>query len=139
MGNLKVISIWEQYSYYYLEGMSATLKIALVSVLTSILFGIIIGILRLSRNWALKNIVAFYVSFIRGTPMLIHIPEETGAIYLLYRGDCVQAGLYHERTAHYACGAADENGLWKISGRGSQWTLRERKSGYCLCCVRCLP
>ena len=73
MGNLKVLSIWEQYSYYYLEGMSATLKIAVVSVLTSILFGIIIGILRLSRNCVLKNIFAFYVSFIRGTPMLIQI------------------------------------------------------------------
>lgn len=65
MGNLKVISIWEQYSFYYIQGMSATLKIAAVSVLTSILFGIIIGILRLSKNFVLKNIFALYVSFIR--------------------------------------------------------------------------
>lgn len=73
MGSLKVISIWEQYSFYYLQGMSATLKIAAVSVLTSILFGIIIGILRLSKNFVLKNVFALYVSFIRGTPMLIQI------------------------------------------------------------------
>ena len=73
MGNLKVLTIWQQYSYYYLQGMSATLKIASVSVITSILFGIIIGIMRLSKNFAIRNVVAFYVSFIRGTPMLIQI------------------------------------------------------------------
>ena len=73
MGNLKVLTIWQQYSYYYLQGMSATLKIAAVSVITSILFGIIIGIMRLSKNFAIRNVVAFYVSFIRGTPMLIQI------------------------------------------------------------------
>ena len=73
MGELKVLSIWQDYSYYYVEGMQETLKIAAAATIASILFGIIIGIMRLSKNFVLRDIVAFYVSFIRGTPMLIQI------------------------------------------------------------------
>ena len=60
MGNLKVLTIWQQYSYYYLQGMSATLKIAAVSVITSILFGIIIGIMRLSKNLLIQIYIVYY-------------------------------------------------------------------------------
>lgn len=55
------------------------LKIAFVSLITSIIFGIIVGLLRLSRNKIIKGIATFYISFIRGTPMLIQI-------YLIYYG-----------------------------------------------------
>ena len=73
MGNLKVFEIWEKYSYYYITGMQETIKIAFAAVIVSILVGIVIGILRLSRNIIIRNVVKFYVSFIRGTPMLIQI------------------------------------------------------------------
>ena len=88
MGELKVLSIWQDYSYYYVEGMQETLKIAAAATIASILFGIIIGIMRLSKNFVLRDIVAFYVSFIRGTPMLIQIYIVYYSC-LLYTSRCV--------------------------------------------------
>lgn len=73
MGNLKLLSIWEKYSMIYWAGLSMTLKIAAVSVVTSILVGIILGVLRMSKNPVIKGIIKLYISFIRGTPMLIQI------------------------------------------------------------------
>lgn len=87
MGQLKIIEIWEKYSYFYIQGMTATLQIAAVSVLTSIFFGIILGILRLSKNPVIRSICGAYVSFIRGTPMLIQI-------YIIYYSLSINMSMF---------------------------------------------
>ena len=73
MGTLKLVSIWEKYSMIYWNGLNMTLQIAAVSVITSIIVGIILGVLRMSKNPVIKGIIKLYISFIRGTPMLIQI------------------------------------------------------------------
>lgn len=55
------------------EGISLTLYITVVSFLLSLLIGLIVGVGRVSKNTAFRNLAIFYVEFIRGVPMLVLI------------------------------------------------------------------
>lgn len=54
-------------------GITLTLYITVVSFLISLLIGLIVGVGRVSKNTAVRNIAIFYVEFIRGVPMLVLI------------------------------------------------------------------
>lgn len=54
-------------------GISMTLYITIVSFLISLVIGLIVGIGRVSKNTAIRNLAIFYVEFIRGVPMLVLI------------------------------------------------------------------
>ena len=57
-----------------LEGALITIEVALVGFVLSLTFGTLITILRtVSRSRVLNGILNVYISFIRGTPMLIQI------------------------------------------------------------------
>lgn len=60
-----------------LGGAKVTLLITVVSLLISIPFGFMISLLRLNRIKVLDKLSSVYVSFIRGTPMIVQI-------YLIY-------------------------------------------------------
>ncbi|MDN2483295.1 amino acid ABC transporter permease [Vibrio agarivorans] len=55
------------------EGLIVTIKISLWSLLFAIVIGLIIGLMRISSNIALKKLAITYVELIRGTPLLVQI------------------------------------------------------------------
>jgi polar amino acid transport system permease protein len=58
---------------FIIRGLNVTIVTAIVSYGIAILFGLIAGLGRISRNPVLNNMATFYVEFIRGVPMLVLI------------------------------------------------------------------
>ena len=57
-----------------LEGATVTVQVALLAFAFSITLGTIIVLTRTTLNWRILNgIIAIYISFIRGTPLMIQI------------------------------------------------------------------
>ena len=54
-------------------GLLNTLIVAFLACLTATIFGVIAGVLRLSNNWLVAKIMAFYVEIFRHVPVLIWI------------------------------------------------------------------
>ena len=50
-----------------------TLKVSLVGVILATILGIIVGVMRLSSNWLLRQIATVYVEIIRNTPLAVQI------------------------------------------------------------------
>ncbi|GEA32941.1 amino acid ABC transporter permease [Clostridium diolis] len=62
-----------------LKYLPATLEIALVSIIIGLLLGFIIAIIRIKQVPILNKVLILYVSFMRGTPLLVQL-------YLSYYG-----------------------------------------------------
>ncbi|KJY84575.1 ABC transporter permease [Vibrio galatheae] len=56
-----------------LEGVIVTIKISLWSLMIALALGLIIGLMRISSNPALKKLSIVYIEIIRGTPLLVQI------------------------------------------------------------------
>ena len=56
-----------------LVGVLNTLRVALVGVVLATLLGILIGVMRLSKNWLLRQIALVYVETIRNTPLAVQL------------------------------------------------------------------
>ena len=54
-------------------GLLNTLLVAFLACITATIFGVIAGVLRLSNNWLVSKIMAFYVEIFRNVPVLIWI------------------------------------------------------------------
>jgi L-cystine transport system permease protein len=63
-----VTAFWEE-----LKVLPLTLLITIVPLFFGIIFGTVIALIRLYQVKYLHYLASFYVSFIRGTPMLLHI------------------------------------------------------------------
>jgi len=61
------------YIYFILEGGLVTLKYSLVSVFFGLMTGIILAILKVHKNLALRLFADGYTSVFRGTPLLIQL------------------------------------------------------------------
>ncbi len=57
----------------FIVGLLNTLIIAFVGILCATIVGLIIGILRLSRNWLIAKLAKSYVDFFRNIPLLLQI------------------------------------------------------------------
>ncbi|WP_238900013.1 amino acid ABC transporter permease [Clostridium sp. YIM B02500] len=62
-----------------LKYLPATLEIALVSIISGLLLGFIIAIIRIKQVPIINKVLTLYVSFMRGTPLLVQL-------YLSYYG-----------------------------------------------------
>lgn len=69
----------ERYYSFYLRGLSMTLKLAVFAVLFGTVFGIFIGLMRISKRKPISLLSTSYVNFIRGIPVMVQI-------YLIYYG-----------------------------------------------------
>ncbi|WP_425058814.1 putative glutamine ABC transporter permease protein GlnP [Sporomusa carbonis] len=58
---------------FLLDGLYITLKISVVSILLSLLFGTILGIAQYSRHPLYSRIATLYIDAIRNTPLLLFI------------------------------------------------------------------
>ncbi|MEM1362501.1 MAG: amino acid ABC transporter permease [Pseudomonadota bacterium] len=55
------------------EGMIVTIQVSVLSAALGLILGVVLGLAALSRSRLLRWLVAGYVDFIRGTPLLIQI------------------------------------------------------------------
>jgi polar amino acid transport system permease protein len=56
-----------------LLGLFITLKLSIFSIILAIILGILTGLMRISKNPALKKLAITYIELIRGTPLLVQI------------------------------------------------------------------
>jgi general L-amino acid transport system permease protein len=61
------------YGYMLLAGLVDTIIVAILAIIIATIFGLIIGIARLSNNWLIRTIATVYVEFFRNIPPLIVI------------------------------------------------------------------
>ena len=54
-------------------GVLNTLKVAVIGIVLATILGTLIGIGRLSKNWLLSKITAFYVETLRDIPLLLQL------------------------------------------------------------------
>lgn len=64
---------------FLMEGLKVTMLISAFSMLFSLILGIVFGIARMSRYWFFRLPARVYISFMRGTPLLVFI-------FILYYG-----------------------------------------------------
>jgi general L-amino acid transport system permease protein len=92
----------DTYGRALLIGVLNTLKVAVIGVVLATILGTLIGIGRLSKNWLMARLTAFYVETIRDLPLLLQLlfwytilhglpaPRDAmhigGAVYLSNRG-----------------------------------------------------
>ncbi len=63
----------DTYARALLVGVLNTLRVALVGVVLATLLGILIGVMRLSKNWLLRQLALVYIETIRNTPLAVQL------------------------------------------------------------------
>ncbi|MBQ3322559.1 MAG: amino acid ABC transporter permease [Firmicutes bacterium] len=66
-------SFIKKYYIYYLTGLWMTLKLAFWSLIFGTIFGILLGMMRLSKNKVISNATAAWITFVRGVPVMVTI------------------------------------------------------------------
>lgn len=72
-------SFISRYYPMYITGTLNTLALAFFTLLLGVVFGVLLALMRLSKNPFLKGIASSYIEFIRGTPLLVQL-------YIVYYG-----------------------------------------------------
>lgn len=72
-------SFLSRYYPMYITGTLNTLALAFFTLLLGVVFGVLLALMRLSKNPILKGIASSYIEFIRGTPLLVQL-------YIVYYG-----------------------------------------------------
>lgn len=67
------ISLVVKYMPFLLRGLGYTLLVSLVAIAIAVCVGVLLSVLRLSGNRFLTMLVNVYVSFVRGTPVIVQI------------------------------------------------------------------
>lgn len=62
---------WEAWNDFYLPGLWATIRAAVVAVIGSVIFGLVFGVGRLVPNPIVKGVCAIVIEFSRAVPVLI--------------------------------------------------------------------
>jgi polar amino acid transport system permease protein len=65
--------LYQNIFFTVLQGLGATLYVTAVSFVFALLFGLLLGLGRISRNLIFRNIAITYIEFIRGVPILVLI------------------------------------------------------------------
>lgn len=68
-----------KYAAFYIEGLAMTVQLALCALILGTVFGIFIGLMRVSHNKPLALVANCWVNFIRGVPVILQI-------YIIYYG-----------------------------------------------------
>jgi general L-amino acid transport system permease protein len=61
------------YGYMMLAGLVDTIVVSILSIVIATIFGLIVGIARLSSNWLIRTIATLYVEILRNIPPLLVI------------------------------------------------------------------
>ena len=63
----------DSYGQAFLVGLLNTLFVSVLGILLATVLGVVIGVARLSPNWLLARLAAWYVEVIRNTPLLLQL------------------------------------------------------------------
>lgn len=61
------------YGRVFIVGLLNTLLIGFIGIIFATILGFIVGVMRLSKNWVVRNIATFYVETLRNLPLLLQI------------------------------------------------------------------
>ncbi|MEW9122774.1 MAG: amino acid ABC transporter permease [Thermotaleaceae bacterium] len=74
-----VLEFIGKYYSYFVRGTIVTLNLSFFGVLLGVFIGIVLALLKLSKNKILRAFAAAYIEIVRGTPLLLQL-------YLVYYG-----------------------------------------------------
>jgi L-cystine transport system permease protein len=77
--NLFDVDLAERNASFILNGISATVWMSIAAMGIGLLLGLFTAVARMSKRWILQGIARFYISVIRGTPLLVQL-------FILYFG-----------------------------------------------------
>lgn len=63
----------DSYAHVFLVGLLNTLKVSGIGIVLATVLGVVLGIARLSSNWLVTRIAAFYVETVRNVPLLLQL------------------------------------------------------------------
>ena len=66
-------SIGDTYARALLVCVLNTLLVSAMSIVTATLLGLVVGVMRLSANWLVRNIALAFIELVRNTPQLVQI------------------------------------------------------------------
>src|SRR5882757_7392927 len=66
-------SIFDTYGRVLLVSLLNTILVTAMGVVAATLLGMVVGIMRLSVNWLVRNIALAFIEFVRNTPQLVQI------------------------------------------------------------------
>jgi len=106
------------YGRAFLVGLLNTLLLAAVGIFLATVIGLVVGVMRLSKNWLIAQIATVYIEIIRNIPLLLQIffwyfavlravPSPRDSINIL--------GIYYlNNRGLYSPAPVFENGFWLI-------------------------
>ncbi|MBX7146574.1 MAG: amino acid ABC transporter permease [Alphaproteobacteria bacterium] len=77
--NLSYNFIFKKIGYLIYVGLTTTLYVSIISIILACILGLILALGKLAQNGILYAFSTFYISFFRGTPLLLQV-------YLIYLG-----------------------------------------------------
>jgi len=86
-------SFMEEYGSYYITGAITTVKLAFFTVIFGVLIGVVLSLMRTSKNKLLKFLAATYIEIIRGTPLLVQLFIIYFSLPPLLESFCISVGL----------------------------------------------
>lgn len=66
------------------EGLSNTCAIFSLTLLFSLPLGMVVALLRMSNNWLVSSVTRFFISILRGTPLMLQLLAVTYGPYYLW-------------------------------------------------------
>ena len=121
----KVIKLLEKYYPVYLSGLWGTLWISAATVLFGAVLGMLVALMRMSRNKLLSSISRIYVEVLRGTPILLQlyffwiglpklVPFELSDTQCIVAALAVNASAFISEIIRAGIGAVDK-GQWEAA------------------------
>lgn len=72
-------SFLQKYYGFFIDGTSITLFLSFFGVALGVMIGVLLALMKLSKNLILKSFAASYIELVRGTPLLVQL-------YIIYYG-----------------------------------------------------
>lgn len=91
---MNILELFIKYLPTFMSAMGETLKLTLVSLICASVLGVIFGLIKVSRNKALRAVANVYIGVMRGTPLLV-------LAYFIYFGIPMATGI---RLSEYTAG-----------------------------------
>jgi len=69
----EIAALWAKYDYVFLKGLKGTLWLAAITLAFGTLLGMLVALMRMSKNKAVLFVVNIYIEVLRGTPILLQL------------------------------------------------------------------
>ena len=69
----EIAALWAKYDYVFINGLKGTLILAFITLLFGTLLGVVVALMRRSKNRIMQLVVNIYIEVLRGTPILLQL------------------------------------------------------------------